>query len=111
MEEVRERQEESLRHREQLLREMEIANQLTRRDQEKAEAEKEELKLELLEQVKPKLLIMINFYVKRIFLRLENVFHCTYLIKTYETRMTVFFLNIFLGCSVGTVFLLRTVAY
>ena len=51
MEEVRERQEESLRHREQLLREMEIANQLTRRDQEKAEAEKEELKLELLEQV------------------------------------------------------------
>lgn len=50
MEEVRERQEESLRHREQLLREMEIANQLTKRDQEKAEAEKEELKLELIEQ-------------------------------------------------------------
>ena len=52
MEEVRERQEESLRHREQLLREMEIANQLTKRDQEKAEAEKEELKLELIEQVR-----------------------------------------------------------
>ena len=51
MEEVRERQEESIKHREELIREMEIANQLTRRDFEKAEAEKERLKLELKEQV------------------------------------------------------------
>lgn len=49
---VKERQEESLRHREQLLRELEIANQLTRRDMKKAEEEKEQLKLDLKQQVK-----------------------------------------------------------
>lgn len=48
---VKERQEESLRHREQLLRELEIANQLTQRDLKKAEEEKEQLKLDLRQQV------------------------------------------------------------
>lgn len=51
MEEVRVRHEESIKQREQLLRELEIANQLTRRDQEKIEAEKEQLKLDLRQQV------------------------------------------------------------
>lgn len=50
--EVKERQEESLRHREQLLRELEIANQLTQRDLQKAEEEKEQLKLDLKQQVR-----------------------------------------------------------
>jgi hypothetical protein len=51
MEEVRLRHEESIKQREQLLRELEIANQLTRRDQEKVEAEREQLKLDLKQQV------------------------------------------------------------
>lgn len=51
MEEVRVRHEESIKQREQLLRELEIASQLTRRDQEKIEAEKEQLKLDLKQQV------------------------------------------------------------
>ncbi|KAL5016433.1 hypothetical protein ScPMuIL_006022 [Solemya velum] len=51
MEVVRLQQEESLQHREQLLREMEVANQLTQRDQKEAEAQKEALKLDLKEQM------------------------------------------------------------
>lgn len=51
MEEVRRRHEESIWQREQLLRELEIANQLTRRDQEKIEAEREQLKLDLKQQL------------------------------------------------------------
>lgn len=51
MEEVRVRHEESIKQREQLLRELEIASQLTKRDQEKIEAEKEQLKLDLKQQL------------------------------------------------------------
>ncbi|WAR02632.1 TCHP-like protein [Mya arenaria] len=50
MEQVRQRKAESIEHREQLLRELEIANQLTKRDVQKQEAEKEQLKLDLREQ-------------------------------------------------------------
>lgn len=52
LEEVRQQQQESLERREQLLNEIEIANQLTRREQEKVEAERKELKLNLEEQVR-----------------------------------------------------------
>ncbi|OWF44310.1 Trichoplein keratin filament-binding protein [Mizuhopecten yessoensis] len=51
IEENREQQELSLKHREQLLREMEVANQMTHRDQKKAEAQKEALKMDLQEQM------------------------------------------------------------
>ncbi|KAL4223980.1 hypothetical protein ACF0H5_017439 [Mactra antiquata] len=51
MEQVKLRHEESIKQREQLLRELEIANQLTRRDQEKIEAEKEQFKLDLKQQL------------------------------------------------------------
>ncbi|KAK3611704.1 hypothetical protein CHS0354_034375 [Potamilus streckersoni] len=51
MEDVRQQQEESLRQREILLREIEIANQMTRREQEEAEQQKEALKLDLREQI------------------------------------------------------------
>ncbi|XP_052797662.1 trichoplein keratin filament-binding protein-like [Mya arenaria] len=51
MEQVRQRKAESIEHREQLLRELEIANQLTKRDVQKQEAEKEQLKLDLREQL------------------------------------------------------------
>lgn len=51
IEEVKARQEESIRHREQLLRELDIANQLTKRDQEKLEAEREQLKEDLKQQM------------------------------------------------------------
>ncbi|KAH3887553.1 trichoplein keratin filament-binding protein-like [Dreissena polymorpha] len=50
-EEIKARQEESLKHREQLVRELEIANQLTRRDFQKKEADKEQLKLDLKQQL------------------------------------------------------------
>ncbi|KAK7506009.1 hypothetical protein BaRGS_00002731 [Batillaria attramentaria] len=50
LEEVQLRQQESLERREQLLQEIEIANQLTRREQEKAKAEQEALKHNLKEQ-------------------------------------------------------------
>ncbi|XP_046575008.1 trichoplein keratin filament-binding protein-like isoform X2 [Haliotis rubra] len=48
---IQQREEEILEQREQLVREMEIASQLTRRDQEQQEAAREELKLNLAEQV------------------------------------------------------------
>ena len=51
IEEVKRRQQESLDRREELLRELEIANQLTRREQERAQAEQEAIKHELKEQV------------------------------------------------------------
>nr|KAG5713133.1 hypothetical protein BaRGS_007660 [Batillaria attramentaria] len=51
LEEVQLRQQESLERREQLLQEIEIANQLTRREQEKAKAEQEALKHNLKEQI------------------------------------------------------------
>ncbi|XP_033747698.1 trichoplein keratin filament-binding protein-like [Pecten maximus] len=51
IEENREQQELSLKHREQLLREMEVANQMTHRDKQKAEAEKEAIKMDLQEQM------------------------------------------------------------
>lgn len=51
LEEVKRRQQESLDRREELLRELEIANQLTRREQERAQAEQEAIKQELKEQV------------------------------------------------------------
>ena len=51
LEELHERQVESLEHRELLVREMEIASQLTRRDQEEQEAAREAFKLNLEEQV------------------------------------------------------------
>ncbi|XP_053375365.1 trichoplein keratin filament-binding protein-like [Mercenaria mercenaria] len=51
MEAVRFRHEESIKQREQLLRELEIANQLTRRDQEKIEADREQLKHDLKQQL------------------------------------------------------------
>jgi hypothetical protein len=47
MEEVRRDQEDSLERREELLREIEIANQLTRREQEKMEEEKAGRKREI----------------------------------------------------------------
>ena len=48
---IREEQEDSLRRREELLKEIEMANQLTRRDQEQAEQAREERKEELEAQV------------------------------------------------------------
>ena len=51
LEEVKRRQQESLDRREELLRELEIASQLTRREQERAQAEQEAIKQELKEQV------------------------------------------------------------
>lgn len=51
IEENREQQELSLKHREQLLREMEVANQMTHRDKKLAEAQKEAVKLDLQEQI------------------------------------------------------------
>ncbi|XP_060076042.1 trichoplein keratin filament-binding protein-like [Ylistrum balloti] len=51
IEENREQQELSLKHREQLLREMEVANQMTHREQKQAEAQKEAFKLDLKEQM------------------------------------------------------------
>lgn len=51
LEEVQREREESLRQREQLIEEMEIANQLTQRDLERAEEQKEALKLDLKGQV------------------------------------------------------------
>lgn len=51
LEEVQREREESLRQREQLIQEMEIANQMTQRDLEKAEEQKEALKLDLKGQV------------------------------------------------------------
>ncbi|XP_041347757.1 trichoplein keratin filament-binding protein-like [Gigantopelta aegis] len=51
LDELHRRQVESLEQREQLVREMDIANQLTRRDQEEQEAAKEVLKLNLKEQM------------------------------------------------------------
>ena len=51
LEEVKRRQQESLDRREELLRELEIANQLTQREQERAQAEQEAIKQELKEQV------------------------------------------------------------
>ena len=51
LEEVKRRQQESLERREELLRELEIANQLTRREQEMAQAEQETFRKGLREQV------------------------------------------------------------
>ena len=51
MEEVQRRHQESLDRREQLIREMEIANQLTRREQEMAQEEQTARRKELSEQV------------------------------------------------------------
>lgn len=51
LEEVQREREESLRQREQLIQEMEVANQMTQRDLEKAEEQKEALKLDLKGQV------------------------------------------------------------
>ena len=51
MEQNRRLQEESLQRREELLREMEIGQQLTRRDQEEEEKRKEETRRELGGQV------------------------------------------------------------
>jgi trichoplein keratin filament-binding protein len=51
LDEVRRRQQESLERREELVREMEIASQLTRREQEERQAEQEALKQDLEEQV------------------------------------------------------------
>lgn len=51
LEEVQREREESLRQREQLIEEMEIANQMTQRDLERAEEQKEALKLDLKGQV------------------------------------------------------------
>jgi hypothetical protein len=51
LEEVQREREESLRQREKLIAEMEIANQMTQRDLEKAEEQKEALKLDLKGQV------------------------------------------------------------
>ena len=51
MEQNRIEQAESLKQREQLIREMEIAQQMTHREQQEAEAQKEALKLNLKEQV------------------------------------------------------------
>ncbi|XP_048753198.1 trichoplein keratin filament-binding protein-like isoform X2 [Ostrea edulis] len=51
LEEVQQEREESLRQREKLIAEMEIANQMTQRDLEKAEEQKEALKLDLEGQI------------------------------------------------------------
>ncbi|KAL8604635.1 hypothetical protein ACOMHN_013415 [Nucella lapillus] len=51
LEEVKRRQQESLERREELLRELEIANQLTQREQKKVQEEQEAFKQELKEQV------------------------------------------------------------
>lgn len=51
MEEVRQRLEDSIEHREQLLQELEIAKQLTKRDQDKIDADRKQLKLDLKEQI------------------------------------------------------------
>lgn len=51
MEQNRIDQEESLKQRELLIREMEIAQQMTHREKEETEAQKEALKLNLKEQV------------------------------------------------------------
>lgn len=51
MEQNRLEQEESLKQRELLIREMEIAQQMTHREQQEAEAQKEALKLNLKEQL------------------------------------------------------------
>ncbi|KAK7087908.1 trichoplein keratin filament-binding protein-like [Littorina saxatilis] len=51
LEEVKRRQQESLERREELLRELEIASQLTRREQEKAQKDQEVFKHDLKEQV------------------------------------------------------------
>lgn len=54
LEEVRLRQQESLERREKLLQEIEIANQLTRREQENAKVEQEEFQKNLKEQIHEK---------------------------------------------------------
>ena len=51
LESVQQRQAESLERREELIREMEIANQMTRRDQAKEEAARTERKQEIEAQV------------------------------------------------------------
>merc|ERR1711976_846929 len=51
MEENRRQQEESLERREELLRDLELANQLTRREEERREAEKSARKQELEAQM------------------------------------------------------------
>lgn len=62
MEVVRLQQEESLQQREQLVREMEVANQLTQRDQNEAEVQREALKLDLQEQVGFYSVIVIHLF-------------------------------------------------